>query len=167
MLGIALWLLIQHLTVAVLWCLSVIVCCGRCGFAQSQEAYDAAVNELFCTLDMLDDHLSRSRYLCGDRLTLADVCLFTTLVRFDLVYNVLFKCTKKKLVEYPNLHGYMRDIYQVLNSPNPCFDFQCETSHVLRVCADCCYRVISCYIVVRLEFEYLILNLYHRRKISR
>ncbi|KAI6668777.1 hypothetical protein NL676_007182 [Syzygium grande] len=85
----------------------------RCGFAQSQEAYDAAVNELFCTLDMLDDHLSGSRYLCGDRLTLADVCLFTTLVRFDLVYNVLFKCTKKKLVEYPNLHGYMRDIYQV------------------------------------------------------
>lgn len=47
-------------------------------------------------------------------MTLADVCLFTTLVRFDLVYNVLFKCTKKKLIEYPNLHGYMRDIYQVL-----------------------------------------------------
>ncbi|XP_048137902.1 glutathionyl-hydroquinone reductase YqjG-like [Rhodamnia argentea] len=85
----------------------------RCGFAQSQEAYDAAVDELFGTLDRLEDRLSRSRYLCGSRLTLADVCLFTTLVRFDLVYNVLFKCTKKKLVEYPNLHGYMRDIYQV------------------------------------------------------
>ncbi|KAK3405185.1 hypothetical protein EUGRSUZ_K01434 [Eucalyptus grandis] len=85
----------------------------RCGFAQSQEGYDAAVTELFRTLDMLDDHLSRSRYLCGDKLTLADVCLFTTLVRFDPVYNVLFKCTKKKLVEYPSLHGYMRDIYQV------------------------------------------------------
>lgn len=92
---------------------------GRCGFAQSQEAYDAAVDELFGTLDRLEDRLSRSRYLCGDKLTLADVCLFTTLVRFDLVYNVLFKCTKKKLVEYPNLHGYMRDIYQVLNSPSP------------------------------------------------
>ena len=86
----------------------------RCGFAQSQEAYDTAVNELFSTLDMLDDHLGRCRYLCGDMLTLADICLFTTLVRFDLVYNVLFKCTKKKLLEYPNLHGYMRDIYQVL-----------------------------------------------------
>lgn len=85
----------------------------RCGFAQSQEAYDAAVDELFGALDRLEDRLSRSRYLCGDRLTLADVCLFTTLVRFDLVYNVLFKCTKKKLVEYPNLHGHMRDIYQV------------------------------------------------------
>lgn len=86
---------------------------GRCGFAQSQEAYDLAVNDLFSTLDMLDDHLGSSRYLCGGALTLADVCLFTTLIRFDLVYNVLFKCTKKKLLEYPNLHGYMRDIYQV------------------------------------------------------
>ncbi|KAI4341779.1 hypothetical protein MLD38_026463 [Melastoma candidum] len=85
----------------------------RCGFAQSQEAYDLAVNGLFTTLDMIDDHLSRSRYLCGDKLTLADVCLFTTLIRFDIVYNVLFKCTKKKLVEYPNLHAYTRDIYQI------------------------------------------------------
>ncbi|KAL3828088.1 hypothetical protein ACJIZ3_016890 [Penstemon smallii] len=85
----------------------------RCGFAQSQEAYDIAVNELFGALDMLDEHLGNYRYLCGDTLTLADVCLFTTLIRFDLVYNVLFKCTKKKLIEYPNLHGYMRDIYQI------------------------------------------------------
>ncbi|KAL2488017.1 Glutathione S-transferase family protein [Forsythia ovata] len=85
----------------------------RCGFAQSQEAYDSAVNELFSTLDMIDDHLGSNRYLCGDALTLADVCLFTTLIRFDLVYNVLFKCTKKKLIEYPNLHGYMQDIYQI------------------------------------------------------
>ncbi|KAG9149432.1 hypothetical protein Leryth_003376 [Lithospermum erythrorhizon] len=85
----------------------------RCGFAQSQEAYDVAVNGLFSTLDMLDDHLSGSRYLCGDVLTLADVCLFTTLIRFDLVYNVLFKCTKKKLIEYRNLYGYLQDIYQI------------------------------------------------------
>ncbi|KAL0418614.1 UNVERIFIED_CONTAM: Glutathionyl-hydroquinone reductase YqjG [Sesamum radiatum] len=85
----------------------------RCGFAQSQEAYDSAVNELFNTLDMVDEHLGSSRYLCGDALTLADVCLFTTLIRFDIVYNVLFKCTKKKLIEYQNLHGYMRDIYQI------------------------------------------------------
>ncbi|KAI3461831.1 hypothetical protein Pfo_018494 [Paulownia fortunei] len=85
----------------------------RCGFAQSQEAYDSAANELFSTLDMVDEHLGGSRYLCGDTLTLSDVCLFTTLIRFDVVYNVLFKCTKKKLIEYPNLHGYMRDIYQI------------------------------------------------------
>ncbi|XP_027094291.1 uncharacterized protein [Coffea arabica] len=85
----------------------------RCGFAQSQGAYDTAVNQLFSALDMIDDHLGGSRYLCGDELTLADVCLFTTLIRFDLVYNVLFKCTKKKLIEYRNLHGYLRDIYQI------------------------------------------------------
>lgn len=92
----------------------------RCGFAQSQEAYDTAVNDLFDTLEMLNDHLLCSRYLCGDTLTLADVCLFTTLVRFDPVYNVLFKCTKKKLVEYPNLHGYMRDIYQIPKVAETC-----------------------------------------------
>ncbi|CAH8323084.1 unnamed protein product [Eruca vesicaria subsp. sativa] len=85
----------------------------RCGFAQSQEAYDRAVNELFSTLDEIEDHLGSNRYLCGERLTLADVCLFTTLIRFDPVYNILFKCTKKKLVEYTNLYGYLRDIYQI------------------------------------------------------
>ncbi|ERN18965.1 uncharacterized protein LOC18447337 [Amborella trichopoda] len=85
----------------------------RCGFAQSQEAYDSAVEVLFSTLDKIDAHLATNRYLCGDALTLADICLFTTLIRFDLVYNVLFKCTKKKLIEYPNLHGYMLDIYQI------------------------------------------------------
>ncbi|XVF32333.1 hypothetical protein REPUB_Repub17cG0072800 [Reevesia pubescens] len=83
----------------------------RCGFAQSQEAHDVAVNGLFCTLDRIDDHLGSSQYFCRDRLTLADICLFTTLIKFDLVYNVLFKCTKKMLLEFANLHGYMRNIY--------------------------------------------------------
>ncbi|KAL9235710.1 hypothetical protein vseg_010449 [Gypsophila vaccaria] len=92
----------------------------RCGFAQTQEAYDAAVSDLFDTLDMLENHLETSRYLCGESLTLADICLFTTLIRFDLVYNVMFKCTKKKLVEYPNLHGYMRDIYQIPKVAETC-----------------------------------------------
>ncbi|KAK1552300.1 hypothetical protein Q3G72_014133 [Acer saccharum] len=92
----------------------------RCGFAQSQEAYDSAVNGLFSAMEKIDDHLGASRYLCGDTLTLADVCLFTTLIRFDLVYNVLFKCTKKKLIEYPNLHAYMRDIYQIPKVAETC-----------------------------------------------
>ncbi|KAH7669737.1 putative glutathione S-transferase protein [Dioscorea alata] len=92
----------------------------RCGFAQSQEAYDEAVNALFDTLDTLESHLGTNRYLCGDVLTLADVCLFTTLIRFDLVYYVLFKCTKKKLVEYPNLHSYTRDIYQIPKVAETC-----------------------------------------------
>ncbi|KAL8143411.1 hypothetical protein V2J09_016443 [Rumex salicifolius] len=92
----------------------------RCGFAQSQGAYDTAVNELFGTLDLVEDHLASSRYLCGDQLTLADVCLFTTLIRFDLVYNGLFKCTKKKLVEYMHIHAYMRDIYQIPKVAETC-----------------------------------------------
>ncbi|GMP96905.1 hypothetical protein CsSME_00045340 [Camellia sinensis var. sinensis] len=89
-------------------------------FAQSQQAYDSIVNELFSTLDMVDDHLGSFRYLCGDVLTLADICLFTTLIRFDLVYNVLFKCTKRKLIEYPNLHAYMRDIHQIPKIATTC-----------------------------------------------
>ncbi|KAL4339293.1 hypothetical protein GQ457_08G020910 [Hibiscus cannabinus] len=92
----------------------------RCGFAQSQEAYDVAANGLFGTLDKVEDHLGGSRYLCGHRLTLADICLFTTLIRFDAVYNVLFKCTKKKLPEFPNLHAYMRDIYQIPKVAGTC-----------------------------------------------
>lgn len=106
--------LMRCLSALVYECHDIGIAFGRCGFAQSQGAYDTAVSELFSTLDMLDDHLGRSRYLCGGTLTLADICLFTTLIRFDLVYNVLFKCTKKKLLEYSNLHAYMRDLYQVL-----------------------------------------------------
>lgn len=115
----------------------------RCGFAQSQEAYDNAVNELFGTMDMVDNHLGGSRYLCGDKLTLADVCLFTTLIRFDIVYNVLFKCTKKKLVEYPNLHGYMRDIYQVTDVDHP--DMLYESFYQCAfVCMCLRYRKLNC-----------------------
>lgn len=85
----------------------------RCGFAQGQQAYETAVDGVFDTLDMVEESLESSRYLCGDSLTLADVRLFTTLYRFDPVYNTLFKCTKQKLVEYPNLSCYLRDVYQV------------------------------------------------------
>jgi len=92
----------------------------RCGFAQSQEAYDAAASELFGALDRLEAHLGGCRYLCGDRLTLADVCLFTTLIRFDLVYNTLFRCTRRKLGEYPSLHAYTRDIYQMPKVAETC-----------------------------------------------
>ncbi|KAG0456919.1 hypothetical protein HPP92_022076 [Vanilla planifolia] len=92
----------------------------RCGFAQSQAAYDIAVEELFAALDAIEANLAESRFLCGDELTLADVCLFTTLIRFDAVYNVLFRCTKRKLVEYPNLHGYTREIYQMPGVKETC-----------------------------------------------
>jgi glutathionyl-hydroquinone reductase len=84
----------------------------RSGFATSQEAYTEAVTELFTALEYWEDVLGRQRYLCGDRITLADWCLFTTLFRFDLAYHGLFKCNIKRLVDFPNLWGYCRELYQ-------------------------------------------------------
>ena len=85
----------------------------KCGFAGSQEAYDAAVVPLFDTLDWLEDRLSDNRYLMGDRLTEADWRLFTTLIRFDPVYHLHFKCNRKRIVDYPNLWAYTRELYQM------------------------------------------------------
>lgn len=84
----------------------------RCGFARTQRAYSRAVGILFAALDRVEEILARSRYLCGDRLTEADVRLFTTLIRFDSVYVTHFKCNIRRLVDYPNLWGYTRDVYQ-------------------------------------------------------
>jgi len=85
----------------------------RAGFATSQEAYGEAFDALFATLDDLDDRLGRRRYLAGDRITEADWRLFTTLVRFDPVYHGHFKCNRRRLVDYPNLWPYVRELYQV------------------------------------------------------
>jgi len=85
----------------------------RTGFASSDEAYEAAYNRLFGALDTLEKRLSCQRYLVGDRLTEADWRLFTTLVRFDLVYYGPFKCNKRRLIDYPNLWNYVRELYQV------------------------------------------------------
>jgi putative glutathione S-transferase len=84
----------------------------KCGFATTQKAYDAAVGPLFDTLDWLEERLSQGRYLMGDRLTEADWRLFTTLVRFDAVYHGHFKCNRARIVDYPNLWAYTRDLYQ-------------------------------------------------------
>jgi putative glutathione S-transferase len=84
----------------------------RAGFAQKQKAYSKAVRGLFEALDEVEKILSASRYLCGATLTEADVRLFTTLVRFDAVYLTHFKCNIRRIVDYPNLWGYTRDIYQ-------------------------------------------------------
>lgn len=85
----------------------------KCGFATTQDAYDAAVHPLFDTLDWLEDRLSENRYLMGDAMTEADWRLFTTLIRFDPVYHLHFKCNKKRLIDYPNLWAYTRELYQV------------------------------------------------------
>ncbi len=84
----------------------------RAGFATNQSAYESAVTELFGTLDWLEDRLSTQRYLLGPTLTEADWRLFTTLMRFDPVYHGHFKCNLRRLVDYPNLWGYTRDLYQ-------------------------------------------------------
>ncbi|WP_112320409.1 glutathione S-transferase family protein [Oceanibium sediminis] len=84
----------------------------RAGFARSQSAYDAAVADVFETLDWLEELLSTQRYLLGDRLTEADWRLFPTLARFDLVYHFHFKCSRNRLVEMPNLWAYARELYQ-------------------------------------------------------
>ena len=84
----------------------------RAGFARTQQAYEEAVGELFAALDRYEQRLSKQRYLCGNRLTEADICLFTTLLRFEPVYHYLFKCNVKRLRDYESLWNYTRDLFQ-------------------------------------------------------
>ncbi len=84
----------------------------RAGFATSQNIYDAAVRRHFDTLDMLESRLSHQRYLFGQRLVETDWRLFVTLIRFDVVYHGHFKCNLRRIVDYPNLFGYLKDLYQ-------------------------------------------------------
>lgn len=85
----------------------------RCGFATTQEAYEEAFDELVAALENLEKQLGTSRYICGDKLTLADIRLFPTLVRFDPVYVVHFMTNWRMLKDYPNLLGYTRELYQI------------------------------------------------------
>lgn len=84
----------------------------KAGFATTQEAYEEAVIPLFDTLNWLEERLATRRYLAGDRITEADWRLFTTLIRFDAVYVGHFKCNLRRIADYPNLSGYLRELYQ-------------------------------------------------------
>jgi putative glutathione S-transferase len=84
----------------------------RAGFAITQDAYDEAFEAVFSVLDQLEERLSRQRYLAGASITEADWRLFTTLVRFDAVYYSHFKCNLRRIIDYPNLSNYLRDLYQ-------------------------------------------------------
>jgi len=84
----------------------------RAGFASTQEAYTEAFNDVFATLDQLEERLSSQAYLVGAKITEADWRLFTTLIRFDAVYVGHFKCNKKRIADYPALSNYLRDLYQ-------------------------------------------------------
>jgi putative glutathione S-transferase len=85
----------------------------RSGFAQSQQAHETAVDELFDALDRVEEILQTKRYLCGDILTEADIRLFATLIRFDAVYHTHFKCNRKLISQYPAMHQYMSSIFRM------------------------------------------------------
>ncbi|MDJ0734526.1 MAG: glutathione S-transferase family protein [Nostocaceae cyanobacterium] len=99
----------------------------RAGFAASQLAYDEGVTDLFAALDHWEEVLGKQRYICGDRITEADWCLFTTLFRFDAVYYVHFKCNVLRIVEYPNLWNYLKELYQI-----PGVKETCNMDHIKR-----------------------------------
>jgi putative glutathione S-transferase len=99
----------------------------RSGFATTQQAYDQAVEELFGALDHWEHHLASHSFLVGDRFTEADVCLFTTLLRFDPVYHTHFKCSLKMIAEYPHLSAYLKRIYQ-----QPGVAETCRLDHITR-----------------------------------
>ncbi len=99
----------------------------RAGFANSQAAYDTAVAELFTALDHWEHVLDGQRWLAGDRPSEADVCLFTTLLRFDPVYHGHFKCNRRRIIDYPNLWGFVRELWQV-----PAIAATCNLEHIRR-----------------------------------
>jgi glutathionyl-hydroquinone reductase len=99
----------------------------KAGFAPSQQAYHEAVTDLFGTLDQLEVRLADRRYLFGDHLTEADVRLWVTLARFDSVYYSHFKCSIRRLTDYPNLWGYARDLYSI-----PAFRQTTNFDHIKR-----------------------------------
>lgn len=97
----------------------------RTGFATTQSAYEAACRQLFAALDHWEGVLGRQRFTCGDVLTEADIALFTTCLRFDLVYYAHFKCNVRRLQDYENLWGFTRDVYQ-----RPEVKATCELDHI-------------------------------------
>ena len=99
----------------------------RTGFASSQSAYEEAVGELFDALDHWESVLGRQRWLAGDRPTEADIFLFSTLIRFDLVYHTHFKCNRNRILEFPNLSGFVRELYQA-----PGIAATCDFEHIRR-----------------------------------
>ena len=99
----------------------------KCGFATTQEAYDEAVDALFARLDTLDTLLQRQQWLLGESPTEADICLYTTLVRFDPVYAIHFKCSRRRIVDYPGLRRYLHDLWQI-----PAFHETTHMDHIRR-----------------------------------
>ncbi|KAK9805972.1 hypothetical protein WJX73_010019 [Symbiochloris irregularis] len=91
----------------------------KSGFCTSQVAYERAQRELYSTLDSLEQRLAKHRFLLGDRFTEADLRLFPTMIRYDAVYTTLFKCCRHRLKDYPNLHAWTKDVYQISVGSEP------------------------------------------------
>ncbi|MEE8395899.1 MAG: glutathione S-transferase C-terminal domain-containing protein, partial [bacterium] len=100
----------------------------RAGFAATQQAHEEAVTELFRALDDWEEVLEKQRFLCGAVVSEADWCLFTTLVRFDAVYHTHFKCNLRRIVDYPNLWNYLKELYQMPGVAETC-DFDHIKGH--------------------------------------
>ena len=99
----------------------------RSGFATTQSAYNEAVRDVFEHLDKLEGILSKQRYLVGNQLTEADIRLYTTLIRFDPVYHLHFKCNKKRIIDYPSIWSYLRELYQI-----PAFKDTTDFEHIIK-----------------------------------
>ncbi|AOX03550.1 glutathione-dependent reductase [Moorena producens PAL-8-15-08-1] len=97
----------------------------RAGFATTQQAYEEGITELFDALDYWEGVLGKQPYLCGDRITEADWCMFTTLLRFDSVYYFHFKCNWQRILDYPNLWNYLKDLYH-----QPGVEKTCNIDHI-------------------------------------
>ncbi|MBT3983846.1 MAG: glutathione S-transferase family protein [Bacteriovoracaceae bacterium] len=98
-----------------------------CGFARTQKAYDKAIENLYLSLGRMDQRLEGQDFLVGDQLTETDIRLYTTLVRFDLVYYFHFKCNVKKIKEFKNLHRYLKNLYEI-----PAFQKTTRLDHIKR-----------------------------------
>lgn len=103
----------------------------RAGFARTQEAHEEAIADLFEALDHWEQHLAQQRYLCGRTVTEADWCFFTTLLRFDMVYYTHFKCNLRRIVDYPNIWNYLKDLYQMPGVAATC-NFEHIKQHYFR-----------------------------------
>ena len=104
----------------------------KTGFAPNQRIYEKSIAALFAALDELEEHLSYSRFLMGDNITGVDICLFTTLIRFDAVYYPYMKCNHKQLQEYKNLWAYTKDIYHLPGVKDTvCFESMMKTYYGL------------------------------------
>ena len=88
----------------------------RAGFSESQRAYDTAVDDVFNTLNLLDKRLSNQRFIFGDLLTETDIRCLPSLLRFDAIYYILFRCCLRRLIDYKYLSGYARDVYQLIRA---------------------------------------------------